>query len=1276
MNTLDFQTATSPLAAYLQAHGYGSAFEIDMEEPALYIDEAISLEDAGRFFAEALNQPRLADYFPQEEAPLALPLAGVRLEWLVIAPNDEGQLELDFQLTWDVPPQSLLEGIELRQIKVVFSVRGHVVKVTVEGLLTLFDMTLDVQIQLPGLLATASLRGDDRDVPTQMRAHLPGADHGTKPQLQDLELRMALRSRRLLWHMQVENLVDLDDLKLPALQVDLDYGGGLQGAVSGRAWGDLLIPLEGEGQLVMFLQAERDDSGAWTLEGSLSPAGVSLPALLDSLGQALGAGPLSARLPAALQECEIAALALSYETERHTFTFDVDVQLELAQAKDGQTGHTADVALRLVAAGRGADATHSLDGVITVAGRTFELTLDDSGQGQTLIASLQPEEALRLPDLVAALGVDSQLAPPLTISVEDVLLAHEPGRTLFSLALKESFSLLDLPLLGALPGASVSGGGVGNLQLLYATETFSPEQVAAINALLGEGVAPLPEGGRERSALNKGFNVSASLDLGDADLDLSTAGREQAVSDPGQAPPAPKPGGGLSPTSPPAGGKWVDVQKKIGSLFARRIGVRYEGGELWFLVDADLTVSALTLSLDGLGVSSPLDDFSPHFHLQGVGVDFKRGELEIGGSFLHSGATGPDGQPLDEYSGMLLVKAESFALTAIGSYANMQGHPSFFAYLALDYPLGGPTFFYVTGLAAGFGYNRRLLPVPAEQVAQFPLVSQAQSGAGMGSSSDPAAIRATLGEQMQLLNQYIPPTLDEYFLAIGVSFTSFELIHGFVLITADFGQDFILNVLGTLSYTTPSDLEPGAPALVHAALGITATFDPGHGFLGVRAVLDASSYLFDHDCHLRGGMAFYSWFKGDHAGDFVLTMGGYHPHFQPPAHYPQVPRLGFDWQITDELSISGSAYFALTGHAFMAGGALKALYQSGDLSAWFSAGADFLIQWKPYHYEIGIHVELGAALVVHAFGTHKVSGSLGAALEIWGPEFAGTVSATFAFISVEVSFGPDKQEPLPLIWEAFRKAFLPAADGAMIAVSARGGLVREMKGYHMDEEGQVRPSQNQNDSHWLMAARDFHVAVDAAIPANRWQIGDGEEQTASGTAFGISPMDVRPDGVTSVLHVTVERWEKGWVKLEMAIGDVAGSARTADPELRLKPIRKAVPAALWATVHRPDVNHSPLLPGVFTGFELVPGRSPRPGQTHSVPRKNLAFDTELVDGAAAWHMRNVIPVFDEGAEVDEVARRNLLSCFLPDETIDEHDGRLTPEMLVAQPPSPELREGV
>jgi imidazolonepropionase-like amidohydrolase len=66
-------------------------------------------------------------------------------------------------------------------------------------------------------------------------------------------------------------------------------------------------------------------------------------------------------------------------------------------------------------------------------------------------------------------------------------------------------------------------------------------------------------------------------------------------------------------------------------------------------------------------------------------------------------------------------------LLGTAMYGQVDGKTSVFLYAYLDKALGGPAFFYVTGLALGFGYNRKV-DVPLEKIKDFPLVKQAIEG--------------------------------------------------------------------------------------------------------------------------------------------------------------------------------------------------------------------------------------------------------------------------------------------------------------------------------------------------------------------------------------------------------------------------------------------------------------------------------------------------------------------------------------------------------------------
>ena len=66
------------------------------------------------------------------------------------------------------------------------------------------------------------------------------------------------------------------------------------------------------------------------------------------------------------------------------------------------------------------------------------------------------------------------------------------------------------------------------------------------------------------------------------------------------------------------------------------------------------------------------------------------------------------------------------------------------------------------------------------------------------------------------------------------------------------------------------------------------------------------------------------WFAGSgHEGDWVFTVGGYHPAFQIPDHYPRPDRLTILWDLGAGLTVTGQAYFAITPKVCMGGGSLS-----------------------------------------------------------------------------------------------------------------------------------------------------------------------------------------------------------------------------------------------------------------------------------------------------------------------------------------------------------------
>lgn len=614
---------------------------------------------------------------------------------------------------------------------------------------------------------------------------------------------------------------------------------------------------------------------------------------------------------------------------------------------------------------------------------------------------------------------------------------------------------------------------------------------------------------------------------------------------------------------------WYPVQKAFGPVYFDRVGMSFQDQKLQFLVDAALTAAGLTISLDGLSVRSSIKEFTPEFGLRGLGIDFKGGPLTIGGAFLKIG---------DEYAGTAVIGGASFTLSAVGAYTSTDGEPSMFLYALLDYPLGGPPFFFVNGLAAGFGYNRSLKVPPIDGIARFPLVSQAMQGTG-------TATKEGLTPMLRRLTSSIRPSVGEHFLAVGVKFNSFKLIDSFALLTVTFGRRFELNLLGLSRAVTPPPVAGDAtPPLAQVELALKATFNPSAGFLGVEARLTPNSYILDRKCRLTGGFAFYSWMKGDKAGDFVLTLGGYHPRFKPPAHYPTVPRLGINWQISDALSVKGEAYFALTASALMAGGQLSAVWQQSDLKAWFKAGLNFLIAWKPFYYDADISVSVGASASITIFGIRNtLSFEVGAAVRIWGPEFSGTASINLSVVSIEVEFGDaGKEKKLTVDWPTFQQSFLPKEE-EICSVSIADGLLAGDDG---SQTSIVNPQK-------LVLITNSAVAVKSL------------KRTAGGNqiknTIGIAPMGI-PTLKSSTHKVTIKR-------KSVAVDDV----------FEFTPVYKNMPAALWGSNASPSLNGERFIQDVPAGWQIQPKKNRQPKKDRkSIDLQDAIFETTPVENAFDW----------------------------------------------------------
>lgn len=615
-----------------------------------------------------------------------------------------------------------------------------------------------------------------------------------------------------------------------------------------------------------------------------------------------------------------------------------------------------------------------------------------------------------------------------------------------------------------------------------------------------------------------------------------------------------------------------------------RIGVQLKASDISVAFDAGLAMGPLHVSLIELVVRSKLNAFEPHVSLAGLGISWSGGGMAMTGVLRHipPAVGSADG---GQFAGFASLKGNGMMLEAMGTLqALADGQSSLFIYGALLRPIGGPSFCYVTGVAAGFGLNRRLCLPPLDKISDFPLVHKVlwpDDDTLSGSAMLAAIVRATEGRSGAV------------FAALGMKFTSFKLIDSFALVIVGIGEKVEIDILGVATLTVPPNLPPSAKALARAELQFQVKLRPEDGTLSFAGQLSPSSYLFTPDCRLTGGFAGGAWLidqpaTGAKAGDFVYSFGGYHPAYKIPGHFPaNVQRVGFNWQVDSHLTMRGHLYYALTSTCYMVGGGLNAEFNCGALHAWFNCGADFLINFKPFHYDAHLYISMGLRVSIHIlFGTLHLEFDAGADLALWGPPLTGHahvhVHVCGFTVSRDVSFGGSPDGATPISWTDFATSFLQHENGVLAPLSMKV------------EAGLAGTCEVDGETIWIVNPREFVLTVASQIPAHRINIAHGSGTETLGTE---QDLDIRPMGLT----------HRHGAPITLSVDTT---------KLVFAHHRQHVPTALWGearltesqTLAKPDLNEPRLIENTLVGARMAV-EAVTAEASFSVPRDNLLHAT-------------------------------------------------------------------
>lgn len=913
----------------------------------------------------------------------------------------------------------------------------------------------------------------------------------------------------------------------------------------------------------IILTLEKNES-EWFFSGATPPdQKIPVGELIEDLFKKFGC---KVEIPNCISGFVIENINISYkpDSQNMEFKFSCEGIVPIEEKKN------LDINLDITLIKTGTDYAFSLDGNFKIGDITFIIDFELSKGLEYLVATFDPQNecTVNLGETISNIWADAEEVIPerLEIKLKDVffVLAQEKEeidtsgmKLLFGVDIGSKFDLSEVEVLGTLFQKDTDIG-IDDLQALIVTKPVSDTLLKSINDTLSNLQKPSSKNLPEKLVDEYDFvliedKAEASFKILPEKLDnpglyitsifnfsgyksqielpivkkTSVIHKKQekinelvlvAVSD---------------AASEASNVHWCSINKTIGPIQLRRIGIMLDGNHTKFEIDISLVTASLEIDLldlwIGIDISNPFGEL-PSFGIHGLDVAYSQPPTVFNGGLLYIE------NPMEGYSweinGQLIVKYNQYGFFADASYAQptQKRMSSFFAFLMVSAPIGGPPYLYISGLAGGFGFNRTLLVPQASQLNEFPLV-QGVLGTGNLNSGMKA------DEALQKMDTYVPPKENDYWLAAGVAVGSCQIINAYVMVAGVFGTDFDFTIIGVATADVPTGNSP--ELIAHLELALVGNINPMKGSIEITGAITSNSYLFVPECKLTGGFAICIWLD---RGDFVVSVGGYSTAFKKPDHYPTLSRLGINWQISSNLSLKGGAYCAYTPSCAMAGGELDLNFSLGEIKAWLTAHADLIMEWLPFHYDVSIGVNVGVSVTIKVWFVHKTFNlEVGADLHMWGPKFSGEATIHLWIISFTISFGENRnKKPPKLDWDTFYKSLLSNGNEQSKVLTDSGPLTSNVLNINI-KEGLVNGisySDGKKD-YWVVSPDKFIILTHSSIPSSNVQLKTDNENHLFdlkdfNTSVGIRPMGISSLNTEHVVSIFNKHANGNWAQIDLS----------------------------------------------------------------------------------------------------------------------------------------------
>ncbi|MBT8185523.1 MAG: hypothetical protein KJN76_11835, partial [Eudoraea sp.] len=454
--------------------------------------------------------------------------------------------------------------------------------------------------------------------------------------------------------------------------------------------------------------------------------------------------------------------------------------------------------------------------------------------------------------------------------------------------------------------------------------------------------------------------------------------------------------------------------------------------------------SELQFKQGNLGGANLEFDFKPP---TGLGLSLDTGAVRGGGYLFFD----PDNE---RYGGALELAIQgTIMVTAIGLITTRMpdGSKGFSLLLMINVQFTPGIVlgmgFFLSGLGGLIGINRTV---------EIEALRRGVREGGVDHIMFPENVVANISQIITDLRAIFPPKQEQFIIGLMAKITWGvpALLSVEFGLLVEFTNPFRIAILGVVKAVIPTE----DAAILKLQVNFLGYIDFEKGELSFDASLEGSRIL---TFTLEGDMALrLSWGEKK---VFVLSVGGFHPSFSPPAHL----KLGSMKRLTLSI-LSGNpnlvltSYFAITSNTVQFGAAIDFSFRVSKFSVIGYFGFDVLFQFSPFRFiagiRAGIEIKLGSTTLF----------SITLAFELQGPTpwiATGTASFSILFFKVKVRFsktwGERKEvmEPsipvLPKILEALGEgsnwvAELPSKRHLLVSIAevdlAEGELLLQSMG--------------------------------------------------------------------------------------------------------------------------------------------------------------------------------------------------------------------------------------